>query len=399
MRILRVLIAAPPDPRRADAWALFSSEGRVLERGRSVPSAWPAADRREAVLAADAVRVATLALPPLGRSRLIAAATYALSDRLATSANDAAIAVGERRADGRVNAVVVAREISEALRVASVAFARVLAEPQLAPDSTFWRWCEGPDSAFVRTSEGNAFPVSRGDGAALPPELAMALAQAARDGRSPPEVIADRQTSAELLAAWQHAGGVAFRAGTPWRWEEATPAAFAQAQDLLLAGAQRTTTPSPPFARAFTPALAIAALALALHVVATTGSWAWRRIELARVEHALVPLAQQAGANDASLGDPAQAIAKLHADASHRAGLAAPGDAMPLLARASPALAVLPHGTLKTATFGGGAWTLDFAPLDDARLRSLVSRLSAAGLSVRHATTPGGVRFRVTSAP
>jgi len=227
----------------------------------------------------------------------------------------------------------------------------------------------------------------------------MALAQTVRDRRAPVEVIVDRPASDDLLAAWQRASGAAFRAGTPWRWEEAPPAAFARAQDLLQAGAQARAEPAADVARAFTPALTLAALALGLHVVAAAGSWAWWRVELSRIERTLITIARDAGADDMSLADPVRTIATLHADASHRAGLAAPGDAIPLIARAAPVLSTLPLGTLRTATFAGGAWTLDFAPLDDARSHDLVDRLGNAGLSVLHAKTSGGVRFRVSPAP
>ncbi len=55
--------------------------------------------------------------------------------------------------------------------------------------------------------------------------------------------------------------------------------------------------------------------------------------------------------------DPAVAITRRYAEARHRAGLAAPADALPLLARAAPALAALPAGVLRTAAYS--RWPLD----------------------------------------
>jgi hypothetical protein len=72
---------------------------------------------------------------------------------------------------------------------------------------------------------------------------------------------------------------------------------------------------------------------------------------------------------------------------------------MPVLARAAPALAALPAGALKTATWSGGAWTLDFVPMDDAILAGLSVRLSNAGLAVLHARTASGVRARIGLSP
>lgn len=399
MRILRVLLAAPPDPARAESWALFDANGRVLQQGRSAPAQWPPAERREAVLAADTVRVVALALPPLPRDRLIAAATYALEDRLATPAEDAVVAIGARGPDGRIDAVIAARELIDALFAATPPFARAVSEPELAQPAEGWRWCESETSGFVRTDDGGAFSVSRAPDAALPPELAHALAQAVRNRRAPAKVVVDRPADATTLAGWQQETGIRFVAGTPWRWEAAPPGSFAAATDVLSALRQASSKRTAPSARRYAFALTVAALALGLQVIAAVGTWAWQRMALARAEQALVPIAREAGARNADAGNAATTIATLHADARHRAGLDAPNDAMPLLARAAPALAALPAGSLRTATWTPGAWTLDLAPLDEGTLSGFMQRLAAAGLSSLHARTASGVRARVTPLP
>src|SRR5918993_599187 len=68
-RTLRVFVDAPLDMQRDYAWALFDSTQRSVETGRGKPAAWPHADRREAVLGADGVRLVALTLPPLQRER------------------------------------------------------------------------------------------------------------------------------------------------------------------------------------------------------------------------------------------------------------------------------------------------------------------------------------------
>jgi len=65
MTTLRVLLAQTPAPDREEPWALFDARGRVIREGRAVPSGWPAASRREAVLGASAVRIVDLKLPPM----------------------------------------------------------------------------------------------------------------------------------------------------------------------------------------------------------------------------------------------------------------------------------------------------------------------------------------------
>ena len=148
--------------------------------------------------------------------------------------------------------------------------------------------------------------------------------------------------------------------------------------------------------RSFSLALALAGIAVGAHVIATIGTWLWQRASLTSTSQAIVSLAHDAGARNATASDAATSIALLYADARHRAGLHAPNDAMPVLARAAPALASLPTGALRTANWTGGAWTLELGPLDDATLLALAERISATGLTALHAKTASGIRMRVT---
>ena len=79
------------------------------------------------------------------------------------------------------------------------------------------------------------------------------------------------------------------------------------------------------------------------------------------------------------------------------ARLSAPDDALPLLARAAPALAAVPAGKWKRAVYASGAWTLEFATLDDAVRDALIRRLADAGLTALHANNAGGLRVRIQS--
>ena len=163
--------------------------------------------------------------------------------------------------------------------------------------------------------------------------------------------------------------------------------------------AQRSVAAPSPRRYAVAVAVALAACAIGFHLVAMLGTWTWQRVALSQAQHALVPLAAEAGASAPDAENAAREIARLHAEARHRAGLAAPADAMPVLARAAPALAALPAGALKTATWTGGAWTLELAPLDDASLGAFDTRLALAGLASLHAKTASGVRARIAPSP
>ena len=401
MTALRVLLSAPPAANRAEAWARSDDGGRVVERGVDTPDRWPAASRREAVLAAGLVRVIALALPPMSPARLASAAAYALEDRLAATGAAAAIGVSAPRADGSVLAAVTAQATLDAVAAHAPRFARIVAEPALAPVSSGWTWCaSGASGGFVRTADGGAFAVGAAPaGGVLPPELVAALAQAPRGGGAPASVVVTQPCTDALLAQWRASTGVAFERGEPWRWDDAPESAYAAAPDLLRA--PEIAAPARGAAlRLWKPAAAIALAAVALHVVATIAQWSWLRIDAWRSGERIVALAQGAGVADAATPDAAlRALARRDAELRHRAGLAAASDAVPLLARAAPALAALPAAAVKSATFADGAWTFELATLDDAARAALDRRMQDNGLTALQARTAAGARMRVTPAP
>ena len=401
MTILRVLLSAPPAANRAEAWARSDDGGRVVERGVDTPDRWPAASRREAVLAAGLVRVIALALPPMSPARLASAAAYALEDRLAATGAAAAIGVSAPRADGSVLAAVTAQATLDAVAAHVPRFARIVAEPALAPVSSGWTWCaSGASGGFVRTADGGAFAVGAAPaGGVLPPELVAALAQAPRGGGAPASVVVTQPCTDALLAQWRASTGVAFERGEPWRWDDAPESAYAAAPDLLRA--PEIAAPARGAAlRLWKPAAAIALAAVVLHVVATIAQWSWLRIDAWRSGERIVALAQGAGVADAATPDAAlRALGRRDAELRHRAGLAAASDAVPLLARAAPALAALPAAAVKSATFADGAWTFELATLDDAARAALDRRMQDNGLTALQARTAAGARMRVTPAP
>ena len=401
MKTLRVMLSAPVALDAALPWALFDATGRVADRGVGRRSTWPAADRLEAVVAASAVRMTSIALPPLAPSRVSAAAAFALEDQLAGPAQAQHIATSRQAADGRVTVVIVAQSIAAAIAQSrDPAFARAIAEPDLATPDTAWHWCAADSgNGFVRLPDGSAFAVDVDSADALPAELLVALERARADGASRPVVTVDRAATDAQLARWSETG-VSFARGKPWRWLEAPPQRFADAIDLLQ-GAFAVTpreAPSRAFWRALRPAFALAAAAAVIHVVAATGDWTAVNVESWRRASAWTDVARAAGVAATEARDPTSAktaIERRHAQVRHAHGLAAPSDALPLLARASPALAVLAPGTIRSASYADGHWTFDLPRLDAATLTRLDEALRNAGTPALAATSDSGTRVRV----
>ena len=393
--MLRVFLAAPPSADRAEPWVRYGSDGRAVARGRDVPARWPSDASVEVVVAAAMTRVVALALPPMPRNRLPAAVRYALEDQMATSADDAAIAV--TAAENGVIAAIAMRQSIDAIRASVARVTRIVPESALAPRSDGWTWCaSAANGGFVRRADGSAFAVGVSDGGALPPELDAALAAAAHSGGAPAAVYVGLSASEQQLARWSRDAGVPFVAAPVWRWDEAPAATFAAAPDFLATDAPAGAPAASNAARAFRPALAIATAALVLLAAGLLVERAWLAVEQWQASRALMQEAASARLAEASTpAAAAAAIARANAQARHRAGKAAPGDAVPLLARAAPVIATLPAGALKSATYANDAWTLELANVDAQSVSRAARALAHAGIDAVSAPTASGVRMRL----
>ncbi|MFO1396985.1 MAG: type II secretion system protein GspL [Burkholderiales bacterium] len=398
MPILRVLLSELPAAGVAVPWALFDDQQRHQRSGAGVPAEWPRAERREAVLAASAVRIASVALPPMPADRVPAAAAFALEDQLAGGSNTQHLTASPRRADGAVEVAIASRALVAALQRD---FARVIAEPAASPlpGAGAWRWYRSQaGGGFVRKPDGSAFALSAPSPGRTPDELALALAHAVRAG-TPPRVEVAFPVDDSELAAWSAQCGARFERAVAWHWDQ-DGAPLAAAPDLLHGEFSRTpAAPARTFVQRLAWPLGIAAAALALHVAATLVEWAVLRYDTWQVERSLIEVARAAGAGDAATGDAASAaLARRFADARHRARQPAPDDALPLLARTAPALAALPAGTLKSASYGAGSWTFDLGKLAPPAMDALDRTLTLAGVGVLAATSASGTRVRATLA-
>jgi type II secretion system protein L len=400
---LRVFIDELPDPGRDAAWTIFDAAGQAIREGRSRPAGWPSAQRREAVIAARHGRLVTLNVPPLPIGRAEAAARFALEDQLAESPEDSHIAVAAQRSDGRLRVAIVGDSWMSAFDSASqrcgVSWSRIILESDLAPvPARSWRWC-APSVAqpgFVRTDRDMTIAVSAAQEDGPPPELVLALAHA---GSNAPETVrVDAHGASPAFCARARAvTGVEFVAGAPWHWAAAKPADFAGAINLAGDRAATTAPRSAEIGRLVRPALWIAAIAIAIHVIATLGNWLWLRWEIASIDRELTTLARAAvpGFTEGTADSAAAALSRRERDLKHRAGLAAADDFLPLLARAAPALSALPAGAVRSLAYADGHLVLDLQKIEPIQATRLQRDLQRAGLIAIAAPTPTGARVRV----
>jgi Type II secretion system (T2SS), protein L len=360
--ILRVLTDGAAHAAADSPWALYNGN-RLVQSGRGPASAWPEASTREAVLPASAVRLVHVVLPPMPADRIAQAVAFSLEDQLAGPAGGQHLAASKREGDG-VDVAIVARSVIAPL---ARSFDRVIAEPAVAPKPAAgaWHWYRsGASGGFVRRHDGSAFATSAVDDA--------------------------------QLRAWSDDARVALVRVDAWRWDQ-DAAALGAAFDLLQGDYSRTPRIAPPALRTrMRWIFGLAVAALAIHIGATLVTWASLRYRDWQAQRDVVATARDAGVADASdAQQAAAALAVRHADARHRAGLTASSDALPILARAAPALSVLPPGTLKSATYAANTWTLDLGKVDAAVAANVERNLAAAGLTTLTATTPAGTRMRI----
>ena len=97
----------------------------------------------------------------------------------------------------------------------------------------------------------------------------------------------------------------------------------------------------------------------------------------------------------ASETSPTTALARRERDLKHRAGLAAPDDFLPLLARAAPAFAALSTGAIRSLSYADTHLLLDLQKTDPAQASRLQQELQKLGLVAIAAPTATGARLRV----
>ncbi len=369
MTMLRVLLAAAPAADRAEAWALFDAAGTCVRTGRDRPAAWPKADRVEFVLAAAQVRVARVTLPPLPASRVADAARFALEDQLAGPDGAHHIAVSAQATDGGVRVVVVARSLLAGI-AGSDAWRR--ADPRRAGSRASRRGLDlvrarrrTPRASSAAPTAALSRSTRRRPTARCRPSWPWRWRRPAAADRRLHAVRVDAPFAASSLARWQRETGVDFQprhvpgAGKPHRPPRLRMPSICCRRRRALRP-RRARDP----ARLFAPALCAGrrrALPPRRRHRRRMGVAALRRMaRRARMDR---PCRRQPASRRTPRRPPSAAraaLARRYAALRHAQGLPAPDDALPLLARATPALAALPAGCREERHLRGRA--LDARP-------------------------------------
>ena len=283
---LRVFLPASdrPAPAAPLAWMLLDARGNVLRADRSTLADAPRADDVEAVLPAERVLFARLALPKVNASTIRELLPYAVEDRLLADPAHIHAVPGRTDARGETIVAVVDREWLQAMVAA-------LAAAGLRPRSA---WCESALLAGGRgdwhavcdaqrgmlvDDDGVSATFDRAEG--VPLAVRIAIDEAAGRGDRPARVRVHTAGGAPLpdLARWSAEAGIEFSPGS--RWEEIARGQPGAAIELLQGDFARRRTSAWRVPRA---ALVLATLIAALQLGLTAFD-AWR---LTRERTALV---------------------------------------------------------------------------------------------------------------
>ncbi|MEP7083571.1 MAG: type II secretion system protein GspL, partial [Betaproteobacteria bacterium] len=327
----------------------------------------PRAARVEAIVPAARMRTLNVMVPPTPAPKLAAVVRFALEDQLAGDVDAQHIVIAAQREREAIVHIIDRRWLTDTLAQlarAGMRPARIAAESDLAPRAPLalatWIWRD--DGGFLLEPSGRVSVLDQSDDA-LPSGLLLVLrAGGARERADVPPRIVVRgpdQLSARG-GAWSRAAGIDFVLEPEWSWLDSPPATVAAAPNLLTPdlepGQLALRAASRPRLLRVVAGWLVAALVL--HAGASAADWAMLTWRSAQVERETLQLIRDGA--PALTGDPYPAWRKHYAGARHRAGKAAPDDALPLLAEAAAGLSNLPPAALRVISFEAGQLTLDF---------------------------------------
>jgi general secretion pathway protein L len=339
--LLRIRIEAdwPAESTQCE-WAVYDIRGELVQRGRSEPQHWPAAESCELVLSADQCLVLEAQLPKGVKADDTKLVGYLVEDHLIGDIQGEHVVAGETRPDGATSVWVVSRArlntVLAALRQLGRTPRRAFSELQLAPlEAEAWTACVRQGRGFVRLAAeaGFAFDLSGSD---PPPELCLAMQAAQAQGRSPRHIdVYCGDEPRQNLEAWQAALGVPLASLGEFAWD-AQPARTAR--NLLVGEFAPARGPHSGWAP-FKPALALGATLLVLYSVFSLGEWIWMEQRASDLRLQTTEIFRSAFPEVQTIVDPVVQMRRLYDQQMRERGHLGEGDFLPLLAAVSNALA------------------------------------------------------------
>ncbi len=385
------------------AWWLHEASGAV-RRGEvsrlDELSPPPHSTRVRVWTPAAETMLAQVTLPTKSRARIAQALPYALEDQLlgepdslhfayrSLGGGSLAVGVTER---ARLQAWVDAFKASGLQP--TVLCPEVFALPW---NDSVWSLTGDGGELIVRTGAWSGFPCDLSQGADVPEALVIAI-RGARAGTAAPESLSFYNPPAGIdFGRWSETLGLPVRGMEQdfWAQESDSP------ELSLLQNEFSPTNPLHQTLGALRPAGVILLAWFLISLGVNIGTW-WhlKRVELAQ-RREMYELFRHSFPDAHVIVDPALQMARQLAALQSGSGQPVPGDFLPLLADAAPAIQSVPGGHLSNLSYSGSSLTIDVRVTDYQAVEALRSALVAHGLraKVLDATSHRGVvdgRIRV----
>lgn len=333
----------------------------------------------EVIVPSEMLVLQTMEVPAAQAERIAGSLRFLIEDRLISEPERTHVA-SARCGRNLLCLAVLDREWLKAVlhRLREAGLAPRSAYPEcLLPDSPAGAWtvvCG--DDAFVRTGEWSGFalgPVERGD----PPAVLSIALGAGAPGRI--VLRAGRGAPAPDAKHWSRALGVPVEPGPSWAWSSESPRpALDLMQGEFAAGGSRSGRLG---------GLRRAALLSLLLVLAGSAGLGVEWLLKSRERAALV--AEMQRIHRATLGeavpavDPPAQMRQVLAELGRRAGKAAPGDFLALLAAFSERALDPAADRIQHLSYEGSTLSLVLQPADLKRLEAMSARTKNSGLDVR----------------
>lgn len=393
MSILRIYFSSQwRDSGSACPWALCDDAGAVLQSGAGTLASMPKATSCVGILDADRVLLLSARTPPGARRQWRTALPFLVEGRTLADPEENHVVLCGTPTGGEVRLAVTdkawLRRIAEACRTASLPLRQAWSEVQLLPRvASGWTLAWNGRGGFLHTGACAGIALDAVD-AGMPP-LAMQL-MLERAAAAPPERIEVRlmpMGSGELAAMPQWPDfPVPLVEGEPWDWRRAPLPAVGN----LLAGALAPPSRPMEWWPRLRPALALAALLLAVQATGTNLQWAMLAHEAHSLHQQMNASFRKAFGDEVALVNAPLQMQRDIAQLRHQTGRQDSGDFLPLLDLSAEPLAALPRQSVRELHFESGRLQVQVNVANRQALARLQAALRDAGLQVRAETRSSG---------
>ncbi len=382
MSLLRIRASLLEPPQRCQ-WALVSDERAVIAGEGPLAELPRHAGRVQMVLPAEQVLITRAHLPPAARRDAGSLLAFAVEERTAGDPDANQVSWLGRSVDHDVLAVVDKAGLArwrEALNVVGIDGYEVHCESLLLPwTAGEWSLAWNGSEGFVRTGELEAAATDCGDRDTPPLSLRLLLEEAATAGDTPTTLalFTTAPDAAPDTDAWSRELGIGVRVAGGWDWRGAPADA-----GVSLAQEQQRWRMFKGLPARLRPAAWLLGAALAIHVVALVVDWTSLAGQQRALRQQMETRFRNVFPDAVAVADPALQMRRKLAEARHAAGQPDSGDFLPMIEQVAAATSALPAGAVRAVSYEGGRLTLELAPLDEASLRGIETRLRQSGLGV-----------------